>query len=81
MLSTYSLPLLPGPLGVVVPDRVLSMCQIELSCMLMLNWIVWNGAVFDIETILILNWIVWNRTFYLYKNGFDIKWPTKVDMP
>ena len=28
-----------------------------------------------------LNWIVWNRTDYLYKNGFDIKQPTKVDMP
>ena len=28
-----------------------------------------------------LNWIVWNRTDYLYKNGLDIKLPTKVDMP
>ena len=28
-----------------------------------------------------LNWIVWNRSFYLYKNGFGIKQPTKVDMP
>ena len=28
-----------------------------------------------------LNWIVWNRTVYLYKNGFEIKKPTKVDMP
>ena len=34
----------------------------------MLNWIVWNGIVFDIETVLMLNWIVWNRTVYLYKN-------------
>ena len=28
-----------------------------------------------------LNWIVWNRIVYLYKYGFDIKEPTKVDMP
>ena len=28
----------------------------------MLNWIVWNGTVFDVETVLIVNWIVWNRT-------------------
>ena len=28
-----------------------------------------------------LNWIVWNRTDYLYNDGFDIKQPTKVDMP
>ena len=27
-----------------------------------------------------LNWIVGNRTDYLYKNGFGIKQPTKVDM-
>ena len=35
-------PLLPGPLwdGVVAPDWVLSMVQIELNCMLMLNGIV-----------------------------------------
>ena len=37
--STPSLPSLPGPLlpGVVAPDRVLSMDQIELKCRLMLN--------------------------------------------
>ena len=27
-----------------------------------------------------LKWIVWNRTVCLYKNGFGIKYPTKVDM-
>ena len=39
MQSTLSLPSLPGPLwpGVVAPDRVLSMGQIELNCELMLN--------------------------------------------
>ena len=42
MQSTPSLPSLPGPLrpGVLAPDRVLSMGQIELNCMLMLHWIV-----------------------------------------
>ena len=73
MQSTPSLPLLLGPLwpGVIAPDRVLSMGQIEqnvylcywyLNCILMQNWIVWNGTVFDIETVLTLNWIIWNRT-------------------
>ena len=28
----------------------------------MLNWIVWNGTVFDIETVLMLNWTVWYLT-------------------
>ena len=28
-----------------------------------------------------LIWIVWNRSFYLYKNGFSIIWPTIFDMP
>ena len=76
MQSTPSLPLLPGPLwsGVVVPDRVLSMSQIELNCVLMLNWIVWNETVFDVETVLMLNWIVWNRTVYMYKT--DLAWIT-----
>ena len=27
------------------------------------------------------NYIVWNRTDYLYKNGYGIKQPAKVDMP
>ena len=39
MQSTPSLPLLPDPLWprVVAPDRDLSMGQIELNCVLMLN--------------------------------------------
>ena len=47
MWSTPSLPSLPGPLwsGVVAPDRVLSMGQIELKCVFMLNWIAWNRTV------------------------------------
>ena len=74
MWCTPSLSLLPGPLwpGVVGPDRVLSMSQIELNSILMQNWVFWNRTVFDIETvcghyktILILNWIVWIRTVWL----------------
>ena len=34
----------------------------------MLNWIVLDGTV-------------WKRTVYLYKKRFDIKYPTKVEMP
>ena len=47
MRSTPSLPLLPGPLWpwVVTPDRVLSIGQIELNCVLVLNWIAWNKIV------------------------------------
>ena len=39
MRSTPSLPSLPGPLwsGMVAPDRALSMDQIELNCILILN--------------------------------------------
>ena len=33
----------------------------------MLNWIVWNGTVFDIETLLTLNWIVIYRTVLTFK--------------
>ena len=48
MQSNPSLPSLPGLLWprVVAPDRVLSMGQIKLNCVLMLNWIVWNKTVF-----------------------------------
>ena len=33
-------------IGVIATDRVLSMGQIELNCVLMLNWIVWNRTVY-----------------------------------
>ena len=26
--------------------------DLHLNCVIMLNWIVWNGIVFDIETLL-----------------------------
>ena len=32
-------------------NTTLSMGQIELNCVLMLNWIVWNRTVFDIEPV------------------------------
>ena len=64
MRSTRSLPSLPGSIwpGVVVPDRDLSMDQIELKCILMQNWITWNRTVLIFKCVLTLNWIVWNRT-------------------
>ena len=55
----------------VAPDRVLSMGQKELNCILMQNWIVWNGTVFDIETVFRLNWIVWFRTVWLNLIAWD----------
>ena len=57
MWSTSSLTSLPGPLWtrVVALDRVLSMGQIELNCMLILNWIVWKLTV---NKWLMFNWIV-----------------------
>ena len=47
MLITPLLPSLPGIFwpGLVVPDRVQSMGQIELKCVLMLNWITWKRTV------------------------------------
>ena len=83
MRSTPSLPSLPGSLwpGVIAPDRFLSMGQIELYCVLMLNWITWNRTVLRFncvwtKTILGLNWIVWIRTVWLNwitwkRNVFD----------
>ena len=57
MWSTSSLPLLLGSLwpGVVAPDRVLSMDQIELNCVLMLNWIVEIELLICIKMDLALN--------------------------
>ena len=57
MWSTPSLPSLPGPLWsrVVAPDRFLSMGQIELNCVLMLNWIVWNRTILTFDC-------VWTKT-------------------
>ena len=80
--STPSLPLLSGPLWprMIAPDRVLSMGQKELNCVLLLNWIAWKSNVltFKLHTyaklnhlklncFCMLNWIVWNRTFLTFK--------------
>ena len=48
MWTIPSLPSLLGPLqpGEVALDRVLSMGQIELNCVLILNWIIWNEIVY-----------------------------------
>ena len=88
MQSIPPLPLLPSLLwpGVVAPNRVLYMGQIELNWEPILNWIAWNRTVlkFRLRTYAKLNclkynsfctqnWIVWNGIVYLYKNGFGIK--------
>ena len=48
MQSIHLLPSLPGSLwpGVVAPDKVLSMGLIELNCVLIISWIVWNRIVY-----------------------------------
>ena len=48
MWSNPLLPLLPGPHWpkVAAPDRDLSLGQIELNSILILNWIVWNRTVY-----------------------------------
>ena len=51
MLSTSSLPLLSGRLwpGVVAPDWVLSMGQIKLNCVVILDSIAWNWTVLTVK--------------------------------
>ena len=53
MQSTPSMPSLPGQLGpgVEVPDRFLSMGQIELNWVPMLNGIVWNRTVLTFNCV------------------------------
>ena len=56
-----SAPSLPGPLwlGVVAPDKALSMSHIELNCVLTLSWITWNRTVliFKLRTYATLNYL------------------------
>ena len=56
--------LLSGPLcsKVATRDRVLSMRQIQLNCVLMLNWIAWNRTVltFKLRIYAELNCLKWN---------------------
>ena len=65
MRSTPSLPSLPGSLWheVVALDRVLSMAQIELKCVLMLNWTTWNSTWTTV-------WIFKRRT-YVKQNRYN----------
>ena len=64
MWSAYSVPSLPSPLrpGVVAFERVLSMGQIELNCVLRLNWIVCDRTVhmykMDLRLITYSGWCV-----------------------
>ena len=46
---------------------------LQLNCVLMLNWIVWNGTVFDIETVLYTKLNCLKYSWLLVKNGFCIK--------
>ena len=57
MQNIPSLSSLPDPLWprVETPDRVISMSQTELNCVLMLNWIVWNRIVCCLNCVLMLN--------------------------
>ena len=76
MGSAPSLSLLPGSLrpGVVAPDRVLSMGQIELNCVFMQNWIIWNRCVDKNYAYTKLNcWIgtVWLNSIAWNKKVFD----------
>ena len=68
MQNTPLLPSLPGPLWlkVVSPDRVLSMGQIEINCVLMINWIVWNMIVFDIETVYLCKTELFEIEVFIY---------------
>ena len=74
MGSTPSLPSLPGPLWpkVRAPDIVQSTGKIELKCLLMINWTVWNRTVFTFNwvltknSVLMLNWIVCKRSVWSF---------------
>ena len=76
MQSTPLLPSLPDSLrsGVLAPHRVLCMGQIKLICILMLNWIVWNGTVDMYKMDLALNtlqWLICHKTkLNFYKNSW-----------
>ena len=80
---------LPGQFwpGVVAADKILSMSQIELNSVLMLNWTAWDRTVltFILRTyaelnclkwnyFCVLNWIVWNRTVFDIETIFGLNW-------
>ena len=89
MLSTASLPSLSSSLrpGVVAPDRVLSIGQIELNCVLKLEWIACKRTVLTLKQhyyaklnclkwncFCMLNWIVWNRTVFDIETELTLNW-------
>ena len=84
MRCTPSLPLLLSPLwpGVAAPDRVLSMGQIELNCVISLNWIVWNSlflrsTVCKQKPVHMLNWIVCHKIGFTFKSN---RWPSQLGL-
>ena len=76
MQNTSSMLSLSGPLrpGVVAPDRILSIGQIELKCVLMVNWITWNKTVliFKQSTYAKLNCLKWN--YFCMRNLIVWNW-------
>ena len=89
MQSTSSLPSVAVPLepGMVAPDRALSMSQIELNCVLTLNWVAWNKTALTIKLrtytkLNCLKWncfcmpneIVWNRTVLGTETVLKLNW-------
>ena len=68
MRGTPSLPSLPGQLrsGMVALDRALSVDQIELNCVLRVNWIAWNRTVLTckLRTYAKLNRLKWNSFWH-----------------
>ena len=76
MWSTPSLPLLLDPLwlGVVVLDRVLSMGQTDLKCVLILNWIAWNRIVSTFKLRRLTKaWTAINRLSIIWKSDLTDK--------
>ena len=64
MRNTHSMLLLSGSFwfGVLAPDRILSMGQVKLNCVLILNWIARNRTVltFKLPAYAKLNSLKWN---------------------
>ena len=61
-IAITPIPLLPG---LVALERVLSMGQTELNCVLMLNWTVWNRTILGVKMKLALNnlqWLICHKT-------------------
>ena len=68
MQSSISLPSLPRQLepGVVAPDKVLSMGQNKINCVLIINWVIWNITVFDIEIVYLCETELFKMELFFY---------------